>query len=182
MKKIMLLMAALTVSGSLFAQDGNKTGMEWIEEFEGKEKVIINPNYGGPSTTDTSTDYFYLLPLEEQLSALYGSRYHNAQIKQLTGLSLTIMGAGICAPAALIFGIPALFAPTDMSIAIGLVAGLNAAAAVASLVVGIPMWKGGRTEMNAILDDYSKNYAPRPYSASLSLGPTRNGVGIAFKF
>ena len=178
MKKIMLLMAALTVSGSLFAQDGDKTGMEWIEEFEGKEKVIINPNYGGPST-DTSTDYFYLLPRDEQFSALYGSRYRNAQAKQVTGLSLVTLVTPFIGSSTLIFGLAAASSLGDM---FGVLAALSAVGTVACLATGIPLWNSGRREMNAILDDYSRNYAPRPYSSSLSLGPTASGVGLALKF
>jgi hypothetical protein len=181
MKKIMLLMAALTVSGSLFAQDGDKTGMEWIEEFEGKEKVIINPNYGGPST-DTSTDYFYLLPRDEQLSALYGSRYRNAQVKQVTGLSLVTLITPFIGSSTLILGLAAASSLDDMGGAFGVLAALSAVGTVACLATGIPLWVSGRREMNAILDDYSKNYAPRPYSSSLSLGPTASGVGLALKF
>ena len=177
----MLLLAALTVSGSLFAQDGDKTGMEWIEEFEGKEKVIINPNYGGPST-DSSTDYFYLLPQDEQLSALYGSRYSSAQIKQFSGLSLVTLVTPFIGSSTLIFGLAAASSFGDMAGAFGVLAALSAVGTIACLATGIPLWNSGRREMNAILDDYSRNYAPRPYSSSLSLGPTGNGMGLALKF
>ena len=180
MKKIMLLMAALAVSGSLFAQDGDKTGMEWIEEFEGKEKVIINPNYGGPST-DTSTDSFYLLPMDEQLSALYGSRYSNAQIKQLSGISLVALVTPMFGTSTLIFGLSA-FSSLGEEAVFGVLAALSAVGTVACLATGIPLWVSGHREMNSILDDYSRNYAPRPYSSSLSLGPTASGVGLALKF
>lgn len=181
MKKIMLLMAALTVSGSLFAQDGDKTGMEWIEEFEGKDKVIINPNYGGPST-DITTDSFYLLPMDEQLSALYGSRYRNAQIKQLSGISLVTLVAPLVGTSTLIFGLSAITSLGDLGGAFGVLAALSAVGTIACLATGIPLWNSGRREMNAIMDDYSRNYAPRPYSSSLSFGPTASGVGLALKF
>ncbi|MBR6305460.1 MAG: hypothetical protein IKR38_01600 [Bacteroidales bacterium] len=180
MKKIMLLMAALTVSGSLFAQDGDKTGMEWIEEFEGKEKVIINPNYGGPST-DITTDSFYLLPMDEQLSALYGSRYSNAQIKQLAGISLVALVTPMFGTSTLIFGLSAFSSLGEEGV-FGILAALSAVGTVACLATGIPLWVSGDREMNSILDDYSRNYAPRPYSSSLSFGPTASGVGLALKF
>ena len=176
----MLLMAALTVSGSLFAQDGDKTGMEWIEEFEGKERVIINPNYGGPST-DTSTDYFYLLPRNEQFSALYGSRYSNAQIKQLAGISLVALVTPMFGTSTLIFGLSA-FSSLGEEAVFGVLAALSAVGTVACLATGIPLWVSGHREMNSILDDYSKNYAPRPYSSSLSFGPTSGGIGLALNF
>ena len=58
----------------------------------------------------------------------------------------------------------------------------RSAALAGSLGVGIPLWVKGRKDLDWMLDDYAKRYGPRPYAASLSAGPTRNGVGIALNF
>ena len=51
-----------------------------------------------------------------------------------------------------------------------------------SLGGGIPLWVKGRRELDWILDDYAERYAPRPYAASITAGPTRNGFGLALNF
>lgn len=172
MKKIMLsIMALLTVSGSLLAQEGNKSGMEWIEEATdgGKIPVIINPNYGGPVYNDNS--YLFMTP-EEQMSVIYGSKYRKANSNIFWGETLTI----VIAPA-LAVGSFMCF-PMDMS---GL-AVIGLAGTAAALGVGINLWVKGRREMDWILDDYAKNYGPRPYS-SMSFGPTLSGgMGLALNF
>ena len=33
-----------------------------------------------------------------------------------------------------------------------------------------------------MLDDYVKNYGPKPHAANLTAGPTRNGIGLALNF
>lgn len=170
MRKIIILLAALMVSWGLSAQDSNKTGMEWIEEFDGKERVIINPNYGTPSE-NRQTDYFYLMPLDEQLVALYGSRYRDAVNRKFTGCVLI----GTVA----VLAVPVLAGATMDMEGLAILSGIGAAVC---LGVGVPLWISGAHRKNAILDDYARNYAPRPYSASLSAGPTRSGVGLAFNF
>lgn len=160
MRKIIILLAALMVSWGLSAQDSNKTGMEWIED----------PNYGAPSE-NRQTDYFYLMPLDEQLVALYGSRYRDAVNRKFTGCVLI----GTVA----VLAVPVLAGATMDMEGLAILSGIGAAVC---LGVGVPLWISGAHRKNAILDDYARNYAPRPYSASLSAGPTRSGVGLAFNF
>ena len=81
----------------------------------------------------------------------------------------------------LIFGLSAFSSLGEEGV-FGVLAALSAVSTIACLATGIPLWNSGRREMNAILDDYSRNYAPRPYSSSLSFGPTASGVGLALKF
>lgn len=149
------------------ASDGNKTGMEWIEEYDGKEIVRFDPNYA----TQIVSDDFYLMPMHERLLALYGSRYRKAQTRKSTGIFLTTI-----APSVFIAGLIAGANDLDG------VAWFSMAATVACFGAGIPLWIKGRKDLDSILDDYAKNYGPRPYSSSLTIGPTPNGVGLAFIF
>ena len=172
MKKIMLsLLALLTVSGSLFAQGGNKSGMEWIEEETdgGKKPVIINPNYGGP---DYYNDPYILMTPQEQMSIIYGSRYRKAKSRISGGVTLSLLAA----PCLGVFSV--LCFPNDLP---GLGA-IGLAGTAACVGAGIALWVKGQREMDWILDDYAKNYGPRPYS-SLTFGPTiSGGMGLALNF
>ena len=149
------------------ASDGNKTGMEWIEEYDGKEIVKFNPNYGDSIVYDD----FYLMSMHERLLALYGSRYRKAGTRKSTGIFLTTI-----APSVFIAGLIA--GANDLE---G-VAWLSMAGTVACLGAGIPLWIKGRKDLDSIYDDYAKNYGARPYSSSLTIGPTLNGVGLSFNF
>lgn len=150
------------------ASDGNKTGMEWIEEYDGKEIVKFNPDYGSPYAYDD----FYLMTMHERLLTLYGSRYRKAQSRKSNGVFLT----AIAAPCVFLSGIIA--GASDLE---G-IAWFSMAGTVACLGTGITLWIKGRRELDNILDDYAKNYGAGPYSSSLTIGPTLNGVGVAFTF
>ena len=51
-----------------------------------------------------------------------------------------------------------------------------------SLGGGIPLWRKGRRELDWMMDDYVRRYAPKPYSSNISVGPTNNGLGLALNF
>ena len=110
--------------------------------------------------------------MEERLLALYGSRYRKAQTKRFAGITLTT----VVAPSLFLTGIIA--SATDLP---G-VTWLSMAGTVACLGAGIPIWIKGRKDLDSIFDDYAKNYGARPYSSSLTIGPTLNGVGLSFNF
>ena len=149
------------------ASDGNKTGMEWIEEYDGKEIVKFDPNYPTPIVSED----FYVMSMHERLLALYGSRYRKAGTRKSTGVFLTFL-----APTVFISGIIAGACDLEG------VAWFAMAGTVACLGVGIPLWIKGRKDLDSILDDYAKNYGAMPYSSSLTFGPTPNGVGLSFNF
>lgn len=137
----------------------------------------------GYYTTDQLANYIGV--------SLYGSRYRKARGQYLCGACL--VGAGV---AALAFGIPLIFvASASGSYAAeagfshdstpGALAALGTLTGVACLGTGIPIWVSGNRKLNAIADDYNQKYGQRDFSsngATLSVGPTRSGVGLALNF
>ena len=61
---------------------------------------------------------------------------------------------------------------------------LGYATGAACLGVGIPLWVKGDRQLNGIADDYNRNYGHRNlgYGSSLTVGPTRSGIGLALNF
>ena len=59
---------------------------------------------------------------------------------------------------------------------------IGAAALAGSLGGGIHLWVKGRRELDYMLDDYAERYGPKPIAASLTVGPTMNGFGLAYIF
>ena len=163
MKKFLIIAVLLALSGGLYAQNYRSADGD-----NDAQRLYIAPQYYGPN----EMDYFYMMPLEERLSAIYGSSYRKAASKLWAGRGLCILVAPITS--VMSFGV--LF-DDDFMVAMG-VAGLLGTAA--SLGAGIPLWVSGRKEMDVILDDYSRRYAPRPFN--VTLGPTSSGVGFALNF
>ncbi|MBO7069868.1 MAG: hypothetical protein J6W09_01070 [Bacteroidales bacterium] len=163
MNKFLLIAVLLALSGGLYAQNCRSADGD-----NDAQRLYIAPQYYGPN----EMDYFYMMPLEERLSAIYGSSYRKASSKLWAGRGLCILVAPIFATMSL-----GVFFDDDVMTAMGVVGLLGTAG---SLGAGIPLWVSGRREMDVIIDDYSRRYAPRPYS--LSVGPTLNGVGFAFNF
>lgn len=66
--------------------------------------------------------------------------------------------------------------------ATGYIIGYTASAAC--LGAGIPLWIKGDRKFNEIADDYNRNYGRRNlgYSSSVTVGPTRSGIGLALNF
>jgi len=164
MKKLLFAAFLLVLSGTLSAQN-------YYDSGDDAQRLYIAPQYFG---APTEMDYFYLMPMDERLSIIYGSQYRRASNRLWAGRTL----GGIVAPVFFVMSLGVAFDDDLMRAmgAIGIV-GLGA-----SLGVGIPLWVRGRREMDVILDDYARRYAPRPYSPNLSLGATRNGVGLALQF
>ena len=164
MKKLLLIAVLLALSGGLYAQTYRGPN------GDDAQSLYIAPQYFVP----TEADYFYMMPLEERLTVLYGSAYRKASTKLWAG-------RGLCLLAAPLFGTMGLgvFFDDDIMTAMGTIGILGFAG---SLGAGIPLWVSGRKEMDVIIDDYARRYAPRPYSSSLSVGPTLNGVGFALNF
>ena len=104
--------------------------------------------------------------------SIYGSRYRKAKANRNWGRFLTC----VAAPAS------ALLLAYSIDAKIPGTAVLGGVAFVGSLSGGIPIWVKGRRELDWMLDDYAEKYGPKPYAASVTAGPTRNGVGIAFNF
>lgn len=166
MKRIILLIACLTMTGSLFAQSPEKG---WPHRQD-REKISIDPN-GQDITIDRNS--FIWQPFDDVVGySIYGSRYRKAKANTSWGFFLSC----IAAPASAVLLVDGI----DEG-GVG-PAVLGGAALAGSLGVGIPLWVKGRKDLDWMLDDYAKRYGPRPYAASLSAGPTRNGVGIALNF
>ncbi len=163
MRRLLLLLAVLTVSGSLFAQ--NLYRRDFREDG-------FQPLYE-PETQDYIYGYDYFRPFDYVVGySLYGSRYRKARSSKSWGVFLCTVAAPISA----LVAIQGLDEDLPGMTVIGL-AGLGG-----SLGCGIPLWRKGRKELDWMMDDYVRRYAPRPYSSTMSFGPTRSGVGLALNF
>lgn len=102
----------------------------------------------------------------------FSTRYRKAKASKGWGVFLSCIAAPASA-VLLVYGID------EGGIAPAVLGGVGLAG---SLGGGIPLWVKGRRELDWILDDYAERYAPRPYAASITAGPTRNGFGLALNF
>lgn len=163
MRRLLLLLAVLTVSGSLFAQ--NLYRRDFREDG-------FQPLYE-PETQDYIYGYDYFRPFDYVVGySLYGSRYRKARSSKSWGVFLCTVAAPISA----LVAIQGLDEDLPGMTVIGL-AGLGG-----SLGCGIPLWRKGRRELDWMMDDYVRRYAPKPYSSNISVGPTNNGLGLALNF
>lgn len=104
--------------------------------------------------------------------SVYGSRYRKAKDNQGWGIFLSTLVAPLSG-LLLAYGIDeGGFVP----------AVIGGVALAGSLGAGIPLWTKGRKELDWMLNDYSRRYGPKPTTASVSFGPTKNGVGLALIF
>jgi hypothetical protein len=114
--------------------------------------------------------------------AIYGSRYRKAVSNKGWGITLCIMAPvlGLATGGALDSGCRTWVVVTGGALVCG-----------GALGAGIPLWVKGQKELDAMLDDYVKNYGPKPHasrsgagshSANLTAGPTRSGLGPALNF
>ncbi len=125
--------------------------------------------------------------------SLYGGKYRKASNQYMWGMILT--GLGVFAVTAttmdLIFSNKENNDPhfqdeffkdhserNSTGYVIGYVAGAGC------LGAGIPLWIKSNKTFNEIADDYNRNYGRRNlgYSSSLTVGPTRSGVGLELNF
>ena len=166
MKRILSIIAFLTFAGTLFAQNND---IGWPQRQD-KEKITVDPN-GQDITIDRNT--FIWQPFNDTIGySIYGSRYRKAKTNRNWGSFL----CEIVAPISALVALGGMENDTPGSTIVG-VAGL-----AASLGAGIPLWRKGRRELDRMLDDYARRYAPRPYSSSISAGPTPHGIGLALNF
>jgi hypothetical protein len=166
MKRALLFVAFMTLAGSLFAQNPENG---WPQRQD-RERISIDPN-GQDITIDRNS--FVWRPFDDTVGySLYGSRYRKAKASKGWGVFLSCIAAPASA-VLLVYGID------EGGIAPAVLGGVGLAG---SLGGGIPLWVKGRRELDKILDDYAERYAPRPYAASITAGPTRNGFGLALNF
>ena len=166
MKRILLLTVFLALTGSLFAQNVPSG----LPQRQDRDKISIDPS--GKDITINRNSYTWK-PFDDVVGfSIYGSRYRKAKANRNWGRFLTC----VAAPAS------ALLLAYSIDEKIPGTAVLGGVAFVGSLSGGIPIWVKGRRELDWMLDDYAEKYGPKPYAASVTAGPTRNGVGIAFNF
>lgn len=156
MRKFLVLMAVLTISGSLSAQVIIREDSQLFEP----EEQAYDP-------------YLYLTPFSDAVGySIYGSQYRKARACRSWGVNLCLVSAPL-------FGLVALSGigndnPAELLI--------GAAGFAGSLGAGIPLWNKGRKKLDWMLDDYVRKYGPKPRAANLSVGSTANGVGLALRF
>ena len=156
MRKFLVLMAVLTISGSLSAQVIVREDSQLFEP----EEQVYDP-------------YLYLRPFGEAVGySIYGSQYRKARAS-------VAWGANLCLVSAPLF---ALFAVTGLGNDSTGAALVGIAGCAGSLVAGIPLWRKGRKQLDWMLDDYVRRYAPKPRAANVSIGSTPNGLGLALRF
>ena len=167
-KGILLILGALLSAGPLSAQDVTVS-----VPGDGAEQVLFDPGYQDIAIVET----YGVEPFDMFGYRIYGSRYRKA--KSNLGLGTTLVSMSI--PLGLAFAVWGSTVNGDGSQEA--VAAVGAAAVLgAGLGFGIPLIRKGRREMDWMLDDYARRYAPKPYSSSLDIGATGNGVGLAFRF
>ena len=165
MKRIVMILAALALSTSLFAQNKD---WGWPDASSSTE---IN--------VDQTENGFAIRPLDRDLGlVLYGSRYRKARANLGWGKAISFLGV----PAAGLWTVAGINKIDWDKTAASVMIPTGVVAVAASLWGGISLWSKGRKEMDLMLDDYAERCAPRPYASSLDFGPTRNGVGFALNF
>ncbi len=156
MRRILVMMAVLAISTSLSAQ---VIVREESQLFEPDEQVY--------------DPYLYLTPFSDAVGySIYGSQYRKARATRSWGINLCLVSAPL-------FGLFALSGINNENPAVALI---SAAGFAGSLGAGIPLWRKGRKQLDWMLDDYVRRYAPKPRTANVSIGSTENGIGLALRF
>lgn len=125
--------------------------------------------------------------------SLYGGKYRKASNQYMWGMILTGLGAFAVTMTTvdLIFSNrenndpnfqDEFFKDHSERSSTGYVVGYIAGAGC--LGAGIPLWIKADKAFNEIADDYNRNYGRRNlgYSSSVTVGPTRSGIGLALNF
>ncbi len=102
---------------------------------------------------------------------LYGDDYYKARSRRTAGHALTWTGTAVFTFGFLLLG------GSGVPEAGAVIMGLGAA----SMATGIPILCSGNKILKGIAADYNSRLSP-DYKPSLTLGPCRNGVGLAFNF
>ncbi|MBR3441786.1 MAG: hypothetical protein IKH00_09030 [Bacteroidales bacterium] len=156
MRRILVMMVVLAISTSLSAQVIIR---EESQLFEPDEQ-IYDP-------------YLYLTPFSDAVGySIYGSQYRKARATRSWGINLCLVSAPLFA----------LFAVTGLGNDSTGAALVGIAGCAGSLGAGIPLWRKGRKQLDWMLDDYVRRYAPKPRAANVSIGSTPNGLGLALRF
>ncbi|MBR5661397.1 MAG: hypothetical protein IKW99_07590 [Bacteroidales bacterium] len=156
MRKFLVMMAVLTISGSLSAQ---VIVREESQLFEPDEQVY--------------DPYLYLTPFSDAVGySIYGSQYRKARATRSWGVDLCLLSAPLFA----LYACAGINNESPAATLIGL------AGFAGSLGAGIPLWRKGQKQLDWMLDDYVKRYGPKPHAANLSVGSTANGIGLALRF
>ena len=167
MKKLVFFLALILLAQGANAQ--NNMNGETLQ-LSGEE-VITNPDGQQHIVIDHNT--YVWRPFGDTMGyAVYGSRYRKAKSNCGWGIVL----AAVVAPLSCAYFVYSL----DRREAPGAIIGGTIMAA--GLGAGIPLWIKGQRELDWMLDDYTRRYAPKPYSSSVTVGPTMNGMGLAFNF
>ncbi|MBQ6286223.1 MAG: hypothetical protein IJK73_01010 [Bacteroidales bacterium] len=165
MKRLFIILAIMTISCSLLAQ--NPYGRDYYDDNGRPLFPHDAPEFM------LGQDYILWQPLDDVIGySLYGSRYRKAKSSKSWGVFLCT----VVAPASALALAEGIADELPGYIVLG-AAGLGG-----SLGGGIPLWRKGRRELDWMLDDYARRYAPRPYSSTMSFGPTRSGIGLALNF
>ena len=157
MKKLVVMLFLMSISSLMFTVRAQKIP---VSGQEGNKAII---SYDG--------NMYLWRPFDRNVGlTVYGSKYRKAESRMTWG---KVLSMGV-APAFLATSVYA-FAQKNGDLA-GALLLIPTGTALGAL------WRRGRKEIDAMIDDYSKNYAPKPVSPSLTAGPTANGVGLAFNF
>lgn len=135
-----------------------------------REQIYVDPD-GQNITIDRNT--YGWRPFDDVVGySVYGSRYRKAKASKGWGIFLSVVAAPLS-------GVLLAYGIDEGGVAPAVIGGV---ALAGSLGAGIPLWVKGRRELDWMLDDYAERYGPKPYAASVTVGPTLNGVGLALNF
>ena len=173
MKKTIILLVLLAVSTGLHAQGNSDWG--WPQAHSSDQINIDKNNHN--ISIDRST--YVWRPFDDVVGySIYGSRYRKAKANLGWGKTITFLGG---AASGIWLGIGISNIGWDDEAA-AVMCSTGAIALAGSLWGGIRLWSKGRKDMDRMLDDYARRYAPKPYASSLDFGATSNGFGFALKF
>ena len=166
MKRIILLFALLFLG---LVANAQHIDYGWSQGGE-TDQIIVDPAFQSVTIGYGVNGW---VPFSDAVGySVYGSRYRKAKDNQGWGIFLSTLVAPLSG-LLLAYGIDeGGFVP----------AVIGGVALAGSLGAGIPLWTKGRKELDWMLNDYSRRYGPKPTTASVSFGPTKNGVGLALNF
>ena len=164
MKKILLLLTLITLGVGVNAQNNECSHQKNKEDMEiarDNQHITIDHNTYAWRPFSNAMGY-----------SIYGSRYRKARTSRGWGQALSLF----VAPAG------AAFIGYSISQHVNGGAIIGGVVVAGALGAGIPLWVKGQREIDNMMDDYAKRFGPKPYSSSITAGPTMNGVGLAFNF
>ena len=168
MRRLIFILAALTVSAGLCAQT-NDWG--WPDTHSRSEINIDKEN----NNVTIDRNMYVWRPFDDVVGySIYGSRYRKAVSNKSWGITLCIV-----AP---VLGIATAGALDSGGVRTWVIVTGGVLVCGGALGAGIPLWVKGQKELDAMLDDYVKNYGPKPHAANLTAGLTRSGIGLALNF